>query len=433
MMTTRWNSGSNILYQAFVHRRISHDHLEGPLAVYRYNEQLLCLFDWNKDVLLSGEPGPLPSPRVLDMGFQLCSAIAHLHAYGVVLARIEPGNVLVAPNGDTRLFDLEIDTLSDSPIRRNDDPVRSPMRDVRALASMLQRYVAVEDHNLRDFLKNARRGAFSTPDDFASGIVAYAQRRPAASSAPLTIAAAQTDTGVVRELNEDDMAWRTLGDKAQLFVVADGMGGHDGGDVASNLAIRTFCRTLRRKHDAATANNSVITPTLIEEAFESANDAVIKIAEQSRANMGTTLTALFLSATGRGLSGIIGHAGDSRVYLLRGGRLQQLTEDHSMVAAMVAAGKIKPEEARTHPKANVLLNFLGANPDLEPDVEEIQTRSGDRFILCSDGLWGEVADVDIEHAARLDLDPRRTVQRLLRLANDAGGRDNVTVIVVDIP
>ena len=129
----------------------------------------------------------------------------------------------------------------------------------------------------------------------------------------------------------------------------------------------------------------------------------------------------------------MGNLGDSRAYRLRDGTLRQLTEDHSVVAARVAAGTLSAEDARHHPDANILLHYLGREADADADIYQLDVSPGDRLLLCSDGLWGELDDRRIATMLGEDPDPRRTVRRLVRAANDAGGRDNVTAMLIDIP
>ena len=132
-----------------------------------------------------------------------------------------------------------------------------------------------------------------------------------------------------------------------------------------------------------------------------------------------------------GKEATVASVGDSRAYLIRDGHMSALTEDHSMVAAMVATGKIKAEEAWSHPKANVLLHYIGATDSVDPDISTTRARPGDRFLICSDGLWGEMRDAEMLAILDRERDPRVAVQRLVRAATEAGGRDNITALVVD--
>ncbi|MFT4625560.1 MAG: serine/threonine protein phosphatase PrpC [Myxococcota bacterium] len=432
LMTSRWHPASCEAFEGYANRRLVHDALASPVALYRYHEQLLAVYPWNHDTLLLGEPSPLTSEDVLRATFNLADALSHLHNYGVILHRINPGNILLAPDGQVRLFDLEVERLSDRPIRPCEDFTQPPLRDLRDVCEILGQYCPVEDEELRTFLKNARRGQWETADLLAGAATQFSTRRRG-SFTGLSTAAGMTDAGMVRALNEDAFQWRRLGTNARLFAVADGMGGHFSGEVASQLATRSACRAVQRKFGDKTQCTFADAPKLLAEGFEQANLAVCTYAHEHRRHMGTTLVcALHVVIDGKSKVWI-GHSGDSRAYLLRDGELRRLTEDHSMVAAMVAAGKITEAEARTHPKSNVLLSFLGNSEDLEPDIEGFDVDPGDRILMCSDGLWGELVDEDIERILGTDIDPRRSVNRLLRAANDAGGSDNVTAVVLDIP
>ena len=275
----------------------------------------------------------------------------------------------------------------------------------------------MEDETLHRFFQNARRGRFRTADEFAGGIAQFARSRSHTASPPRS--AARTDAGVVRSLNEDTWGWRSAPNFMKVYVVADGMGGHSHGDAASQLATRTFLRTVEKSlRTPKNAEKSLL------EGFKAANQAVTKT---SLSGAGTTLVGMI--ATGKEM--LVANVGDSRAYLLRDGHLSAITEDHSMVAAMVATGKIKAEDAWTHPKANVLLHYIGATGSVDPDVYTTAPRAGDRFLLCSDGLWGEVPNDAIQEILDSHTDPRKAVQHLVEAATAAGGRDNITVVVVD--
>jgi len=418
IMTSRFRPGRFDAYKAYLNRRVIFNTLEPPVAVYRYHDQMLAFFLWNDDTLLALQSSPLPSHTVLATAFDLAVGLSHLHDHGVVLAGISPMNLLFSADGRARLFDLEIEDVSRDPISPSDDPTRPPMRDIRQLAALLDDYVSVEDEELRGFFRRARRGGFRTADAFAGGIAQFARMRT--RIAPRNNAAAQTDAGIERSLNEDSWGWRTISDRVSVYVVADGMGGHEHGDAASQLAVRTLLRTVAKSPDIADAEQN------ITKAFAAANKAV---RSTSMSGAGTTLVAMVMG----GGKAIVANVGDSRAYLLRDGHMNPITEDHSMVAAMVATGKIKPEDAWNHPKANVLLHYVGATSGIEPDLFTIKTRPGDRLLLCSDGLWGEVQDRYLTLILDTERDPRNCVHRLIEAAMEAGGRDNITAIVVDIP
>lgn len=225
----------------------------------------------------------------------------------------------------------------------------------------------------------------------------------------------RTDVGCVRDHNEDSLLVAP-----PLFAVADGMGGHAAGEVASEIAITVLGEKAPHTPDAAALGRAV----------EDANRAVILAANEKRgrAGMGTTMTAAVLQKDRL----VIAQVGDSRAYLLHQGRLQQLTRDHSLMADMIEAGRLTPEEARTHPNRSVITRALGSDPRMVPDLYEITVETGDRLLLCSDGLSSMVEDSAIESTLARTRDPQRCASMLVNEAIAAGGYDNVTVVVVDV-
>ncbi len=229
--------------------------------------------------------------------------------------------------------------------------------------------------------------------------------------------AAETDTGRVRDSNEDSLLA-----KPPVFAIADGMGGHSFGEIASALALKSVARGLRRVRPGEE-------PAAIERAIEDANREVFKeaFARAGRTGMGTTLTCALVRAD----TIHIGHVGDSRAYLLSGDSLAQLTADHSLVAELVRSGQLSEEEARVHPKRNVITRALGTEPSVTADTSAHSVSPGDRLLLCTDGLTGMLPD---ETIARLlaAAEPAEACRSLISAANDAGGEDNITVVVVEI-
>lgn len=227
--------------------------------------------------------------------------------------------------------------------------------------------------------------------------------------------AALTSVGRVREHNEDAILA-----VPPLYIVADGLGGHEAGEIASNLAIEKIQAYAPKRPDAAA----------LMRAVHRANETVIRAVEEGvgKPGMGTTVTAAII-ADGKV---VIAQVGDSRAYLLRSGRLAQMTEDHSVVAAMVRSGSLSPAEARRHPQRNVVTRALGGDTNLVVDTYEFETLRGDRWLLCSDGLFGLVANEAIETVLNTNADPRGCAEELIRMANEAGGSDNISAIVVDI-
>lgn len=238
---------------------------------------------------------------------------------------------------------------------------------------------------------------------------------PRTRKGALTSFGSRTDIGCLRDHNEDSLVVTP-----PLFAIADGMGGHAAGEVASEIAVRVLSE-LAPEHPDGEA---------LGRAIEEANRAVIQAAREGRGRqgMGTTMTAAMLE----GERLVIAQVGDSRAYLLHQGKLQQLTRDHSLMADMIEAGQLTPEEARTHPQRSVITRALGSDAHLHPDIYEINVETGDRLLICSDGLSGMIFDDQIENTLRRVQDPQRCASQLVNEAIAAGGHDNVTVIVADV-
>ncbi len=212
-----------------------------------------------------------------------------------------------------------------------------------------------------------------------------------------------TDTCKKRRRNEDEYVVAP-----PLFAIADGMGGAQAGELASSLAAGAV-----REDEGAAGSGERRVAELIQEA----NRRVYQRSSQDAAasGMGTTMTVALVE----GGTVAFGHVGDSRAYLIRDGKLEQVTEDHSLVAELVRSGKLSPEEAETHPQRSVITRALGTDPDVDPDTFSIPTQPGDLFMLCSDGLTSMVED-------------EATAKALIRAANKGGGEDNITVVFFEI-
>jgi serine/threonine protein phosphatase PrpC len=243
------------------------------------------------------------------------------------------------------------------------------------------------------------------------------------------VASVQTDVGCHRELNEDcgrivqpgDSA--LLAKKGRLVVVADGMGGHSAGEVASSMAVEVINRSYYDDPDDA--------PSALKNAFHEANRRIHEssLRDKSRNGMGTTCTALVLWNG----SALAAHVGDSRLYLIRNEQIYLMTEDHSAVMELVKRGLLTLADARHHPDKNVILRALGSHPSVEVTSWEVPlpVRDGDRFLLCSDGLYDLVEDNEIMSAV-ISEDPHGACGSLITLAKNRGGYDNITVAVLAV-
>ena len=231
-----------------------------------------------------------------------------------------------------------------------------------------------------------------------------------------------TNVGMIRPGNED--AFFT--DPAEgLFIVADGMGGHAAGEIASEMAVGIIADELRLVRDI---NDGVVVQ--VNQAFKRANLAIFErtLTEVDKQGMGTTASLLIL----RDSKYLIGQVGDSRVYLLREGTLTQLTKDHSYVQEQVDAGHLTPEQARYHPYSNVITRCVGASADVEPDTYTGIVKAGDTFLVASDGLTGMVDDRRLQTLLQAKASAQRVVEALISEANGRGGLDNITAVVVRV-
>lgn len=226
----------------------------------------------------------------------------------------------------------------------------------------------------------------------------------------------RTDIGYVRDHNEDSLIIIP-----PLFAVADGMGGHEAGEIASEITVNTLAELAPSHLDAEG----------LTAAVEAANYNVMKAPRQGigRDGMGTTLTAAMLE----GERLLIAQVGDSRAYLLHKGHLQQITRDHSLMADLIEAGQITPEEARVHPNRSVITRVIGSDIHMRPDIYELNVDAGDRILLCSDGLSSMISNNAIESIMRRQSDAQHCADELVTAALENGGADNVTVVVADVP
>jgi len=240
---------------------------------------------------------------------------------------------------------------------------------------------------------------------------------------PTVQVASLSHVGQVRANNEDAWCEFTTGAGWRLLVVADGMGGHRGGEVASRIAVDTIGQVLGASHEEPEQS--------LRKAFLAANERIREVAsrEPRYAGMGTTAVALLLAAAG---DAWVAHVGDSRAFVFRGGKLVPLTADHSYVAELQRQGLLSAAEAAVHPRRNEVLRSIGGEPDLEVEIRSVRALPGDSFLLCTDGLWGCVPEAELV-GVLANAQPEEAVRLLVDLANQHGGPDNVTVQVAGIP
>jgi len=234
--------------------------------------------------------------------------------------------------------------------------------------------------------------------------------------------AAASDVGQQRRANEDAYVQAPA---HGFFAVADGMGGHAAGQLASRIA----CEALTKAVEVSASAGASLTERLRTAVLHANHEVFSTAAERPElTGMGTTVVGVLVADE----RAAVAHVGDSRAYRLRGGRLRQLTDDHSLVGELVRRREISPDAAREHPHRHVLTRALGVRPRVEPDLAEVELHPDDVFVLCSDGLTAHVHDDEIEKLVAGAVPLEETCQRLIELANGRGGEDNITVLLLRV-
>ena len=408
---------------------------------------LLYLPQWRNLVGLS----PVQEPaQIIHWGVQLGQALDYLHSRNFVHFTMgaEALEEIIIHNDAIRLADLSA-CRRILPEASNNERRALIGRDVRFLARALY-YLATgretpRTGNYSDVpselskpIARAMRGDYTDIEALLTALTGQAGRyghslKPVSGKA--------THEGRVRTLNEDALfvfeftkVVQSVGVPVGLYLVADGMGGHQAGEIAAQtvgeaVTSRVLKEEIFRDLGGKATRKLGATPgSLLVDAIQEANRTLYRNAREQRSDMGTTLTAALIV----GDMATIANVGDSRTYLLRRGTLRQITTDHSLVASLAAAGVITEEEIYTHPQRNQIYRTIGDKPEVDVDlfIEELQP--GDQLILCSDGLWEMVRDPDISAIVSRAPSPQAACDALVRAANAAGGEDNVTVIVVEI-
>lgn len=230
--------------------------------------------------------------------------------------------------------------------------------------------------------------------------------------------AAVTHTGRRREINQDAVLAAF-----PLFVVADGMGGHIGGEIASASTVDRL---------KAVATTGSVSTRAIEKALSRAVKDIAARPEATDEATGTTVTGVFLDMSGSQPSWVALNIGDSRVYLKRDGAIAQVTTDHSVVQELIASGRLSPEEAENHPYGNVITRAVGPSEGVTPDYVRLDVVDGDQFVICSDGLTKELTDFGIQHFLTEHPEPDVAIEAMLDAALENGGRDNISIIVLNV-
>jgi serine/threonine protein phosphatase PrpC len=387
LASVRWDPAS---FDAWRELAASHRHpgLLSPVVVFEEDKALVSVTEHTQARLLLDVPAPLPTPLLIGAARTLHDTLRFLSSRGVWLSRLDAAHVLVADDGSVCWFDLD---------------------------------VTAEGEGLPPTALLALLGSYLGP---------VGQRLPDGQVAPPELAdlhaAAITDVGLARAHNEDGWTWTAPEPGVALYAVADGLGGLQAGETASQLALQALRTTVcRRLKEGALPGDAVLLS-----AFDAAERAV---ADYQRAHqlqkMATTLVVALVVDD----KAYLAHIGDSRAYLLRRGTLERLTEDHSLVQSLVRKGHIPAALAHKHALSNVLERAVGVGPAAEPDLQTLALEAGDRLLLCSDGVWGELGDEVLQLVLAQSPSPTLACQALVRTVHASGAHDNLTAIVLDIP
>jgi len=422
LLATKWQRELFEPGVEFHGKGLVHPGMVTPEHVFIHEGILCTVVPYTHEALMLDESSPFDMERILHLAQRFAGLLAFLQHHGVSLLGFDRSNFVFRPDEDRFfLFDPDVVEIHDGPV-----PEHLRGRELRALADMLRRFVPINIPELQKFLLEAEEGAFSNPMQFGRAIEEFWESY---RNRPIPVGlAAMTDVGLVRTLNEDNWSWTYMDDDVYLYAVADGMGGHESGEVASEVAANTICKVARERYLATKDHSSEAIENILDEAFQAANNTVKGMAEERRNDMGTTLVAALVSKK----LGLLANVGDSRAYLMREGVLYQVTKDHSLVARMVEQNRLTSEQARTHPHSNILLRTVGTERDVEIDIFRVDLEPGDRLLLCSDGLWGEVPDEVIESILNHFMDSRICARELVRAAHRGGGKDNVTIMLVGV-
>jgi PPM family protein phosphatase len=400
----------------------------------------------------------LPLPQPLDLSMAWCiglgQTIAILHERGMTLTNDEATDLRAAAIiiGDQSAWLTDLTCVQPYNPAENNLPVRH--RDMRSLARLLHLLTTGQEMRattantlppgLRQTLDNTRVGKYLDIKDFLTDL----QKTPVIQN-DLGRGLRQsvgyaTHIGRVREHNEDFVGTYSFAieqnpgaDQTGLYIVADGMGGHQAGEKASKLVTQTVMNRIHEIQAAPALKGStrflgqaMSASEVLKEAIRQANNLLVQArqAASSGNDRGTTITAVFIS----GNSATVANVGDSRTYLLRGGQLTPISKDHSLVASLVSAGLITHEEARVHPQRNQIYRTVGDKLDVEIDVFPQILSVGDILLLCSDGLWEMVRDETIQAILLRASSPQSACDELIQAANTAGGEDNISVIIIKL-
>ena len=425
LVSVRWNNEYAENFLRFAELGLKHDVFIEPVDSFFEHGGLCSFVHWKQEQMLVAQAAPFHAEEVLDMAQRMIGLLAYFHRHGVSLGELKLGHFLIDHQTQRiSLFDPDIRQIYAGPVPEADAALEIP-----SLCETLRRITSISDQPLLDLLLEGIHGQFSSLHDFGRAIESLLDKDfPAIHHGDLS---AMSDVGRIRTLNEDNWNWGTLSSTKKLYVVADGMGGHDCGEVASELAVRTIFSSARQAIDnTQDTNDDAQLEVLLEASFQEANNTIKGQSEQMGSDMGTTMVAALVDHQRN--KAFVSNVGDSRAYIIREGELHQISHDHSLVAKMVEQRTLTKEQARYHPNSNILLRTVGTERNVMIDIFQVSLQANDVILLCSDGLWGEVDDADIIEICNSYEDLRESAMELVNAAHLGGGKDNITVMMVRV-
>jgi serine/threonine protein phosphatase PrpC len=416
---------------------LAHPNVHPPVAVF--NQELSGGMRYYLVTPCSQElPAHPETSTVLEWGLQLAEGLDYLHEHGVVLG--EELQCSCFGLVDEKIVWRNFNSARILPMLSD----REKINNVRLLALSLYTWITgkaaySQDSPLNPGINRLFQQAL-VGEGFTSGAKLANQilQTINAGLSPLNLdyhVGRRTHVGKVREINEDSLLCLTLSQVQQgvsqpvgILAVADGMGGHMKGELASSLTIQTILEKTTSELGALHKSSRDEIAGWLKQTIQAANQAVYDSRKKADSDMGSTLVCALLS----GNRAYLTHLGDSRVYLLREKSIQQLSTDHSLVQQMISNGEISQDEARNHPQRNVILRCLGEKPAVDVEIFTQDLLPGDRLLLCSDGLSGMLDDMKIQIICNESASPQMACDYLIDSANLAGGTDNISVIVVEV-
>ncbi|MBI5180507.1 MAG: Stp1/IreP family PP2C-type Ser/Thr phosphatase [Nitrospirae bacterium] len=407
----------------FIKKGISHPNMIGIYDRFTLDEREYLVSEYVKGMPLKDKG--FDENQIRDYTLSLADMAEYLHSQNVSVSGLEKDDLVIG-DGGVKLVNLAGLRLIEGAISHS-----RRKKDIKHLGSFLKGLIkdTGEDWGITSVLQKAAGGGFSSAGRFKERLE---DAKGNVTSGEAIIVEGMTDIGIVRKVNEDSLRITELSinsdsKKANLFVVADGMGGHQSGDVASSMAVEALTEGVMKGMEMQKEANEGALLDFMKMAAANANKAVYNFARENKKDMGTTVVAGLLFADTLYTASV----GDSRAYLIRNGEAAQITKDHSLVARLVELNMVDPKDARHHPKSNILLRTIGTDPKVEVDAYKTKVRKGDHLLLCTDGLWNQLADDEMVHIIK-KISPQDACREMIRIANERGGHDNITAIVVRI-